>query len=99
MAMRNTIIIQDVSFDIYNFNGTGKNYMVNAYAQDSSENDMYTVNIAEKETGKEVANLYSDSYGGTTEEYADNELINYVVGILFCKEQYGIIRSFISWQI
>lgn len=94
MTVRNTIIIQDVTFDLYNFNGTGKNYMVNAYAQDHTENDEYTVNIAEKETGKEVANLYYDSCGGATEENTDNELIEYVEGILFSKEQYGIIKGF-----
>lgn len=105
---KNQVIIDHIEFFINNFNGTGTDYRVCAYAQDIEESDMYGIDIYKvnhftdednnsmHEIKERVSTLYVDSCGGMTdcEESMLDELENFVLDILFVNRQHGIIRGF-----
>jgi hypothetical protein len=107
---KNQIIIDNIEFFINNFNGTGTDYKVCAYAQDIEESDMYGVDIYEihdftdkddnssHEIKERISTMYIDSCGGCLEYEAPGavltELEEYVLHILFGEQQKGIIRGF-----
>lgn len=94
--------MDNIEFFINNFNGTGDDYKVVAYAQDIEESDMYGVDIYK--LGEDlciadrVSTLYVDSCGGCLEYEVPgaklSELEEYVLNILFVNRQHGIIRRF-----
>ena len=96
--VKNQIIIDNIEFFIKNFDGTGINYKVVAYAQDIDESDMYTIDIYKLGEdlckSEHVSTLYFDSCGGSTNEGVLDELERLAVYILFGKQEYGIIRGF-----
>lgn len=105
---KNQVIIDHIEFFINNFNGTGTDYKVCAYAQDIEESDMYGIDIykvkhftdednnSTHEIKERVSTLYADSNGGMIdcEETMLDELENFVLDILFVNRQHGIIRGF-----
>lgn len=97
----NQIIINEISFYIYNFNGTGIDYKVHVYVQDIDESDMYGIEIFKVNnfTIKDLISvLYADSCGGCLEYEVPHtkltELEEYVLNILFKEYNKGIIRWF-----
>lgn len=102
------IIMTNIEFLITDYNGTGDDYKVVAYAQDIEESDMYGIDIYKvnhftdednnsmHEIKERVSTLYADSNGGMTdcEESMLDELENFVLDILFVNRQHGIIRGF-----
>lgn len=65
--MKNQIIIQEVNFDLINFNGTGKDYRVQAYAVNPTESDDYTVTIDGINNTTEIE-YHADSSGGMIDD-------------------------------
>lgn len=99
MIKKNEIIVKEISFNLLNFNGTGKDYIVNAYAQDPVESDMYTVEINGIIDDGTITNevlYYADSSGNLTDDdfVLKDELASFVHNILFIKRKYGIIEEF-----
>lgn len=92
-SIQSSVIIQELTFDIQDFKGRGENYSVEVYAQDPDESDMYTVRIYDEEQD-EICDFFVDSCGGTTENVRGDELIDFVLDILFSQENKGIIRGF-----
>lgn len=108
--IENQIIMDNIEFFINNFNGTGDDYKVVAYAQDIEESDMYGIDIykvhnftdvddnSSHEIEERVSTLYADSNGGCLEYEVPGakltELEEYVLNILFVNRQHGIIRGF-----
>ena len=97
----NQVIFDDISFYIYNFNGTGIDYKVHVYVQDIDESDMYGIEIFKlnsSSVNNSVSVLYADSCGGCLEyEFPYAKLTNveeYVLNILFKEDNKGIIREF-----
>lgn len=103
---KNQLIIDNIEFYINNFNGTGTDYKVCAYAQDIEESDMYGIDIykvnhftdkdnnSTHEIKERVSVLFADSNGGCSYEAKLSELEEYVLNILFVNRQHGIIRGF-----
>ena len=70
------IIMTNIEFLINDYNGTGDDYKVVAYAQDIEESDMYGIDIykihnyndvddeSSHEVTERVSTLYADSCGG-----------------------------------
>ena len=99
MKDKNQIIIDDVSFYLMNVNGTGTNLYVHASAQDTTENDMYTVDIYTVNESHEIiklhSNFYIDSCGNLEgEESMLDDLENAALDVLFIVREHGIIRGF-----
>ena len=96
--MRNEIIITDLKFQINNFNNTNKDYDVNVYTQDETENDQYTIEVYEINKDKKdmTALFYCDSSGNfeADEIITKDDLMDYIYNILFVKSHHGIIRGF-----
>lgn len=97
----NQIMIDEISFYICNFNGTGIDYKIHVYAQDVDESDMYEIKIfkVNKFTIYDLVSvLHADSCGGCLEhEFPYAKLTNieeYVLDILFKENNEGIIRGF-----
>ena len=104
------IIMTNIEFLINNYNGTGDDYQVVAYAQDIEESDMYGIDIykvhnyndvddeSSHEIKERVSTLYVDSCGGCLEYETPGakltELEEYVLNILFSEQHKGIIRGF-----
>lgn len=102
------IIMTNIEFLINDFNGTGDDYKVVAYAQDIEESDMYGIDIykvhnyndvdddeSSHEVTERVSTLYVDSCGGYETPCAKlTELEDYVLNILFSEQYKGIIRGF-----
>lgn len=92
--MKNQIIIQDITFNINNFNDTGMDYKVNVYAVDPEESDEYTVVIINDITGQEELVYHTDSSGNLSiDEYnkaQSSEIGEVVHETLFN----GIIKEF-----
>lgn len=92
-----TVIVEDIRLQILNLNNTGKDYIVQAFAQDIDESDMYTVEV--QEVGlKEKIIYYTDSSGNLTGDDAAQVLgepiLKAIHEILFIKREHGIIRGF-----
>lgn len=92
-----TVIVEDIRLQILNLNNTGKDYIVQAYAQDIDESDMYTVEV--QEVGKDENYIYyTDSSGNLTADDAAlvlaEPVLNAIHEILFIKREHGIIRGF-----
>lgn len=92
-----TVIVEDIRLQILNLNNTGKDYIVQVYAQDIDESDMYTVEV--QEVGKDENYIYyTDSSGNLTGDDAAQVLgepiLNAIHEILFIKREHGIIRGF-----
>lgn len=97
----NQVIVDEVSFYICNFNGTGIDYKVHAYAQDIDESDIYTIRIFKVNNFSAydlISVLYVDSCGGCTEyDYPHTKPTKteeFVLDILFKEHNKGIIRGF-----
>lgn len=100
------IIMTNIEFLINDYNGTGDDYQVVAYAQDIEESDMYDIDIykihnydeSSHEVKEIVSTLYADSCGGCLEYEVPGakltELEEYVLNILFSEQHKGIIRGF-----
>lgn len=90
------VIVEDIRLQILNLNNTGKDYIVQAYAQDLDESDMYTVEV--QEVGKDENYIYyTDSSGGLTDDAAQvlgDPILKAIHEILFIKREHGIIRGF-----
>ena len=96
---KNQVIIDDLSFYLMNVNGTGTNVYVHASAHDTTENDMYTIDIYEvneyHETIKHLSNFFIDSSGNLDgEEPMLDDIENAVLDVLFITREHGIIRGF-----
>ena len=95
-----TVIVEDVRLQILNLNNTGKDYIVQVYAQDIDESDMYTVEVQEvgKDCKEENYIYYTDSSGNLTADDAALVLgepaLKAIHEILFIKREHGIIRGF-----
>ena len=97
----NQVIVDEISFYIYNFNGTGIDYKVHVYAQDVDESDMYSIKIFKVNNFSVydlISTLYVDSCGGYTEyDYPYTKpakIEEFVLNILFKEDNRGIIRGF-----
>ena len=104
------IIMTNIEFLINDYNGTGDDYQVVAYAQDIEESDMYGIDIYKvnhftdednnslHEIKERVSTLYADSCGGCLEYEVPGakltELEEYALNILFSEQHKGIIRGF-----
>lgn len=92
-----TVIVEDVRLQIFNLNNTGKDYIVQVYAQDIDESDMYTVEVQEIDKEENYI-YYSDSSGNLTADDAalvsGEPALNAIHEILFIKREHGIIRGF-----
>lgn len=95
-----TVIVEDIRLQILNLNNTGKDYIVQVYAQDIDESDMYTVEVQEvgKDYREENYIYYTDSSGNLTGDDAAQVLgepiLKAIHEILFIKREHGIIRGF-----
>lgn len=92
-----TVIVEDIRLQILNLNNTGKDYIVQVYAQDIDESDMYTVEV--QEVGLKEKIIYcTDSSGNLTGDDAaqvlGNPVLKAIHEILFIKREHGIIRGF-----
>lgn len=96
--MGNEIIITEISFYINNFKGTHKDYSVQAYAQDITNSDHYTINIYDMTINnlklEPIEILYADCCGGIL--LADNisDIGKYVLEILFNLTPQRLIKAF-----
>ena len=97
----NQVVVDEISFYICNFNGTGIDYKVHVYAQDIDESDMYTIRIFKVNNFSVydlISVLYVDSCGGCTEyDYPYTKpakIEEFVLNILFKEHNKGIIRGF-----
>ena len=94
----NIMILDDLKFQINNFNNTNKDYDVDVYIQDESENDQYTIEVYEiNEDKKDMITLfYCDSSGNfkADEITTKDDLMSYIYNILFVTPHHGIIRGF-----
>ena len=92
-----TVIVEDIRLQILNLNNTGKDYIVQAYAQDIDESDMYTVEVQEIDKEENYI-YYTDSSGNLTADDAALVLgepaLKAIHEILFIKREHGIIRGF-----
>lgn len=92
-----TVIVEDIRLQILNLNNTGKDYIVQAYAQDIDESDMYTVEVQEVDKEENYI-YYTDSSGNLTADDAalvlGEPVLNAIHEILFIKREHGIIRGF-----
>ena len=96
---KNVVVIDVVRLFIDNFNGTGMDYQVYAYAQDIDEGDMYGIEITPFGDDGELDMqnqwvMYADSSGNTTEDIPNDDISRYVMDLLFVKREHGIIRGF-----
>ena len=98
MEDKNQIIITDLKFQLNNYWGTGKDYDVQVYTQDETENDMYVVEIMDVNDGKceKVGMFYIDSCGNCSSEEGFNmtDLECYITYILFSPQLQTIIKGF-----
>lgn len=100
MDRKNEVIIDDLTFYVNNFNGTGLNYRVHVYAQDVEESDQYSCTIQQEKESNGLINydlistLYFDSTGGMTDDRRLDNLEDFIMNLLFVKSQHGIIRGF-----
>lgn len=99
MTNTNEVIITNLEFQVNNFKGTGINYDVQAYAQDETESDMYTVEITQvdednKPLKETTTCFYVDSCGGMEGDINLNNIEQFVYNILFSVQKYGIMRGF-----
>ena len=94
MSDKNEVIITSIEFQLNNFNGTGKNYDVEVYAQDPEESDMYGVDIV-NENKSEKYYFYVDSCGNVYDDFyvVRTQLEQQVLDILFDK-QAPLIKGF-----
>lgn len=97
--MKNEIIITNLKLQINNFNDTNKDYDVDVYTQDETENDQYTIEVYEVNENEKnmIALFHCDSSGnfGSDEDFIlKDELTKYIYELLFIKLQHGIIRGF-----
>ena len=96
--MKNEVIITNIEFQLNNFDGTGKNYNVEAWTQDETETDWYTVEVTQvdencKPLKDTMTYFYVDSCGNMSDEFDLNRVEQYVLDILFDK-QAPLIRGF-----
>ena len=97
--MDKSVIIDELKLYIDNFNGTGMDYQVYAYAQDIDEGDMYGIEITpfgedgELDKQKQWV-IYADSSGNIADDLLNDEVSEYVMCLLFGEREQSIIRGF-----